>query len=74
MNVEADLFEVEAEEVDIDGFAAEFAADLRMLDAVGDRLPFLGIRKATEDTENTENGNQNANSSETYSRTQTHTL
>lgn len=60
MNVDADFFQVEAEEVEVDGLAFKFASSLSVLDAVGYGFPILRLGRATEDTKGTEEADQTA--------------
>jgi hypothetical protein len=54
MDIEADLCQIEAEEIDIDRLAAKLAPNLRVLDTIGYLLPVLSKGMATENTEDTE--------------------
>ena len=54
VDIEADLFEVEAEEVYFYGVGANLVGDLGVLDAGVELFEILGGEFTTEDTENTE--------------------
>lgn len=54
VNIEADFFEVEAEQVHLDLFAADLTRQLGILDAIVDRLEILGESFNAEHAENAE--------------------